>query len=155
MSIQSVSRLAPYQEEDAIRRVLENSRSVAIVGLSRNTVKDSHMVAAYLQKQGYRVVPIHPVAGEILGERIYASLLDVPFTVDLVDVFRPASEAKVWIDQAIKRGLERSPPPAIWLQFGIINLDEAERARAAGLTVIMDKCTMVEHRRLLGASGDA
>ena len=122
------------------------------MGLSREPDKDSYRVAAYLKKQGFRIVPVNPLADEILGEKSYTSLLDIPVeiqkTLDVVDVFRPAKDAPAIVEQAVKLKAKHGKPRAVWMQLGIVNAQAAETAKHAGLTVVMDKCMMVEHRRL-------
>jgi predicted CoA-binding protein len=130
-----------------IRQVLETYRVVAVVGLSDKPDRPSHEVAAYLQSQGYRIVPINPSAKEILGERVYPDLLSVPHdtSVEIVDVFRRSDQVTPHVDEAVKIGAK-----VIWFQDGVVNLEAAERARDAGLTVVMDTCMLREHRRLFG-----
>ena len=122
------------------------------MGLSREPDKDSYRVATYLKKQGFRIVPVNPLADEILGEKSYTSLLDIPVeiqkTLDVVDVFRPAKDAPAIVEQAVKLKAKHGKPRAVWMQLGIVNAQAAETAKKAGLTVVMDKCMMVEHRRL-------
>ena len=118
------------------------------MGLSTNPAKDSHRVAKYLKTKGYRIIPINPFADEILGEKCYKSLLDVPETIEIVDIFRPAKDVPPIIDQAIELKKKLGNPRVIWMQLEIVNEEAAKRARDAGLTVVMDKCTMVEHKRL-------
>ena len=121
--------------EDEIRSLLKTIRTIAIVGLSPKTDRPSYRVAAGLQKLGYRVVPVHPLAGEILGEKVYASLREIPFAVDLVDVFRDPEHIAPIVDDAIAIAA-----PRLWLQDGVVNEAEARRAQAAGLQVVMDRC---------------
>jgi predicted CoA-binding protein len=131
-----------FADPETIRKVLGYARTVAVVGLAPNPARPSHGVARYLQSRGLRVVPVNPNASEVLGERSYPSLRDVPFSIDLVDVFRQSSAVAGIVDQAIQvraRGL--------WLQLGVIDVHAAERAAAAGLDVVMDRCLAVEHRR--------
>jgi len=137
---------AKFQNTRVIRNLLANAKTVAIVGLSTEKTKASNMVGSYLQDEGYRVVPIHPKADEILGERCYASLKDVPFPIDIVDVFRPANEVPQIVDDAIAIGAK-----AVWMQLRIIDLPSAERALEAGLDVVVDKCMKMEHGRFGGA----
>ncbi len=137
---------AKFQNTRVIRNLLANAKTVAIVGLSTEKTKASNMVGSYLQDEGYRVVPIHPKADEILGERSYASLKDVPFPIDIVDVFRPANEVPQIVDDAIAIGAK-----AVWMQLRIIDLPSAERALEAGLDVVVDKCMKMEHGRFGGA----
>lgn len=141
----SVADRARFQDTRTIRRLLAEAKTIAIVGLSTEKTKASNMVASYLQDEGFRVVPVHPKATEILGEKAYPDLASIPFPVDVVQVFRPASEVPGIVDQAIAIGAK-----AIWLQLRIVNIEAAERALAAGLTVVMDKCLKMEHGRFGG-----
>lgn len=124
------------------------------MGLSREPEKESYKVASYLKKQGYRIVPVNPFADEVLGEKSYKSLLDVPEeiqrTIDVVDIFRRPEDVPPIVDQAVKLKQKSGVPCVVWMQLGIVNEAAAETARKAGLTVIMDKCMMVEHKRLFG-----
>jgi predicted CoA-binding protein len=137
--------VAQYQDEDTIRTVLHTARTIAIVGLSSNVLRPSHFVGFYLQRHGYRVVPVNPRESSVLGERSYASLLEVPFPVDVVDVFRAPSAVPEIALQAAQIGAK-----ALWLQFGVISLEGARTAAEAGLQVVMDRCLKVEHARHLG-----
>lgn len=134
--------------EDTVKSVLEHCRTVAVVGLSRNPVKDSHRVAKYLQSVGYNIVPVNPFVDKVLGEKSYNSLLDVPEIVDVVDIFRPADEVPAIVEEAIKLKGRRGSPKVIWMQLGIVNQEAANRAKEAGFTVIMDRCMRKEHMRL-------
>ncbi len=137
----------------AIKEILESHNTVAVVGLSRNPSKDSYKVAEYLQKAGYKIVPINPVAEEILGEKSYRSLLELPDelkrAVGIVDIFRPPEAVPPIVDDTIKLGEEHIAPPVVWMQRGIVHEEAAEKARNAGMTVVMDRCIKVEHKRLL------
>jgi uncharacterized protein len=140
-----VSDLGRYQDPLAIQRVLHTARTIAIVGLSRNELRASHFVGYYLKRHGYHVIPVNPREREILGEKCYASLLDIPETVDVVDVFR-APDALPEIAReavAIHAGF-------LWCQFGVINEEGAAIAEEGGVTVIMDRCLKVEHARYVG-----
>ena len=121
---------------------------MAVVGLSRNPAKDSHRVAHYLQSVGYHIIPVNPFADEILGEKCYKSLLDIPETIDVVDIFRPSEDVPPIVEEAIKLKNKLGTPKVVWMQIGIFNEEAAKRAREAGFTVVMDRCMMVEHRRL-------
>lgn len=125
-----------------IKALLQRVKTVAVVGLSTDPDRPSYSVAMYLQQNGYRIVPVRPGGGEILGERVYERLSDIPFAVDLVDHFRKSSLVGPHIDEAIRLRV-----PAIWMQEGIVDEAAAERARAAGLTVVMDRCMLKEHRK--------
>jgi predicted CoA-binding protein len=130
--------------EATIEKVLTMSRVIALVGLSDNEERPSNRVARYLQSVGYRIVPVNPMLkGPVLGEHPFPSLEDVPDDVDLVDIFRRSSEVPPVVEAAIRMGT-----PAVWMQLGVIHEGAALLARAAGLDVVMDRCTAIEHRRL-------
>ena len=130
--------------DDAIRWCLAEPRTWAVVGCSPSPYRDSHGIAALLQSNGHRVIPVNPEADVILGERCYPSLPDVPEPVDDVDVFRRSDAAGRHVDEAIAAGAA-----AVWLQLGVIDHSAAERARSAGLRVVMDRCPRIEYPRLL------
>ena len=132
------------ESDDALREILDHD-TVAVVGCSTTPGKAAHDVPAYLQKQGYTVVPINPFADEVLGEPAYDSLADAPDGIDVVDVFRPSDEVPGIVDDA----LERDDVDALWLQLGIERDDAASRAEDAGLRVVQDRCMKVEHSRLV------
>ena len=134
--------------QEEIKSVLETYRTVAIVGLSRDPDKASYRVARYLQSVGYRIIPVNPFADEILGEKCYKSLLEVPETIDIVDIFRPSEDVPAIVDEAITIKNRVGSPNVIWMQLGIVNEEAAKRAREAGFTVVVDRCMMIEHRRL-------
>jgi predicted CoA-binding protein len=133
--------------DDELRALLTRVKTVAVVGLSPNAARPSHRIAMRLQEWGYRVIPVRPAVSEVLGERAYARLSDIPGRVDLVDIFRAADEVGPVVDECIALGL-----PAIWIQQGIVNEEAAGRARAAGMTVVMDRCIAVDRRRLMVAA---
>ena len=133
--------------DDELRALLARVKTVAVVGLSPNAARPSHRIAKRLQEWGYRVIPVRPAVSGVLGERAYACLSDVPGPVDLVDVFRSADEIGPIVDECIALRL-----PAIWIQQGIVNEEAAGRARAAGMTVVMDRCIAVDWRRLMAAA---
>jgi predicted CoA-binding protein len=137
--------LAEYQDERTIRRILHSARTVAIVGLSSNVLRPSHFVGFYLQRHGYRIVPVNPREREVLGETSYPSLADVPFPVDVVDVFRQPDAVPAIAEDAVQIGAR-----ALWLQFGVISPPGAEIARRGGLQVVMDRCMKVEYARYMG-----
>jgi predicted CoA-binding protein len=137
--------LTPYQDALTIQRVLHTAKTIAVVGLSGNPLRASNFVGYYLKRHGYQVIPVNPRETEILGEKSYPSLLDVPVPVDVVNVFR-APEALPGIGRdavAIGAG-------TLWCQFGVINAEGAQIAADAGVTVIMDRCIKVEHARYAG-----
>jgi len=138
--------------QNMVKEILEKYRVIAVVGLSKEPGKYSHRVAAYLKQHGYRIVPVNPFADEVLGEKSYPSLLDIPLdiqrAIEIVDVFRPAKDVPPIMEQAIKLKEKNGKPFVVWMQLGIVNEEAAEAGRRAGLIVVMDKCLMVEHGRL-------
>jgi predicted CoA-binding protein len=138
--------------QNQIIGILKNYKTIAVVGLSKEPEKDSHRVSAYLQQHGYRIIPVNPFADEVLGEKSYKSLLDIPVkiqkTIDIVDIFRPAKDVPTIVEQAIQLKAQFGRPFVVWMQLGIINEQAAEAARKAGLIVVMDQCLMVEHHLL-------
>ena len=137
--------VAPHATPEDIRAILETTTTWAVVGCSDDPSRDSHRVAAQLQRWGYRVLPVNPVLEEVLGERCWPSLADIPADagVEVVDVFRRSSEAGVHVDEAVAIGAS-----AVWLQLGVVDEAAATRARAAGLRVVMDRCPLIERPRL-------
>jgi predicted CoA-binding protein len=129
---------------EKIRAVLENCKRVAIVGLSPKPERDSHKVARYLKENHYEIVPVNPGQKEILGERCYPNLKAIPFTVDVVDIFRRADAISPVVDDAIEIGAK-----IVWMQLGLANNRAADKARKAGLEVIMNKCIKTEHMNML------
>ena len=129
-------------DSETIQRILDESRTIAVVGLSSKSTRPSHGVAAYMQRAGYRIIPVNPNEREVLGEKAYASLGEVPEGIDLVDVFRRSEEAGAAVDEAIAIGAK-----AVWLQEGVIDRAAAQRALDAGLLVVMDRCWLKEHLR--------
>ena len=140
--------------EKDIRQILERYKIVAVVGLSRDQSKASYVVAEYLKSHGFRIIPVNPFVDEVLGEKSYRSLLEVPEdiqkSVQIVDIFRPANEVSPIIEQIIQLRKAYGVPFVVWMQLGIVNEQAAEMAREAGLTVIMDRCMKIEHQRLRG-----
>jgi uncharacterized protein len=130
---------------DPITGVLERTRTIAVVGLSDSPLRPSYGVAAYLQSHGYRIIPVNPQIRESLGETSYASLLDVPEKIDLVDVFRRPEYVEEIVDQAIQLKI-----PAVWMQEEIVNEHAAQKARQAGIFVVMDRCILKEHLERFG-----
>ncbi|MBI3596148.1 MAG: CoA-binding protein [Nitrospirae bacterium] len=128
-------------DEDA-RKVMERYKTIAVVGLSANPEKPSHFVPKYLKEHGYTIIPVNPTAkGDILGQKVYAGLKEIPQKVEIVNIFRPPKDVPPIVEDAIAIGAK-----VVWMQEGIVNNAAAERAKAAGLTVIMDKCMMKVHR---------
>lgn len=132
-------------ESDPIAELFRSSRTIAVVGLSKNPMRASHGVSAYMQSQGYKIIPVNPEVDEVLGEKAYPSLLDVPDQIDIVDIFRRSEFVPEIVDQAIQRKAR-----AIWMQEDVIHEKAAEKARRAGLFVIMDSCILKEHRARVG-----
>lgn len=128
-------------ETDPIADLLKRSKTIAVVGLSDNPLRPSHGVSAYMQAQGYRIIPVNPNISEALGEKAYASLREAPGRIDIVDIFRRSELAEEIVDQAIALKV-----PAIWMQEDVINEKAAAKARAAGVFVIMDRCILKEHQ---------
>lgn len=126
-----------------IRQLLNEAKTIAVVGLSSDVFRPSFGVAQYMQKQGYRIIPVNPNETEVLGEKSYGSLDDIPEAVDIVNVFRRPEAVMEVTEAAIRKGAK-----AVWMQEGVVNEAAAERARVAGLTVVMDVCILKEHRRL-------
>ena len=124
-------------------RILRESRTIAVVGLSDNPERYSFIVAAYLKKKGYKIYPVNPMISDTLGEKSYPDLLSLPEKPDVVDVFRRPEFVPEVVEQAIRIGA-----PVVWMQEGIVNEEAAEKGRKAGLTVVMDRCMMKEHRKL-------
>ncbi len=137
-------------DDRTIREVLEEAQVIAVVGLSPNPARPSHRVAAYLKEQGYRIIPVRPNVKEVLGERAYPSLEEIPpeIRVDVVDVFRRPEEVLPIAEAAVALGAK-----VLWLQEGVVNPQAAEKAQSAGLKVIMDRCMLKEHRRLMAHEG--
>jgi predicted CoA-binding protein len=143
---------AKISEPETEQDLLLKSKTIAIVGLSKDQMKDSYSVAEYLKGRGYRIIPINPTAKEILGEKAYPTLLEIPAElakrIDVVDIFRPSDQVPPIVDHAIElRKKFGTNPRAVWMQLGIENPAAAEKARKAGLSVTQDMCIAVEHRR--------
>jgi len=129
---------------DPIKDLLLSSRTIAVVGLSDSPIRPSHGVSAYMQDQGYRIIPVNPHINEALGEKSYPSLLNVPEKIDIVNIFRRSEFVDEIVDQAIMLKV-----PAIWMQEDVVNEAAAEKARKAGIFVVMDRCILKEHRARL------
>jgi predicted CoA-binding protein len=137
--------LSRYQDALTIQRVLHTATTIAIVGLSSNPMRPSYFVAFYLSRHGYRIIPVNPREREVLGERSYASLADVPVPVDVVDVFRAPDALPDIARAAVAIGARN-----LWCQYNVVNQEGARIAEAGGLTVVMDRCLKVEHARYAG-----
>ncbi|WP_267927093.1 CoA-binding protein [Desulfolithobacter dissulfuricans] len=132
-------QLAPVE---TIRRILKETKTIAVVGLSPKPSRPSHRVALYLQQAGYRIIPVNPGQEEILGQRCYPDLLSIPDKVDLVDIFRRPEDVFPIVEQAIEIGAR-----TVWMQQGVVNQEAATLAEEAGLTVIMDRCLKIDHNQ--------
>jgi predicted CoA-binding protein len=141
----SQEEIRRYQDPNVIREILHNARTIAIVGLSSNVLRPSNYVGFYLQRHGYRVIPVNPNEQSALGEVAYPALADVPVPIDVVDVFRASQFVPDIARQAVDVGAK-----ALWLQFGVISGRGAQIASDAGLRVVMDRCMKVEHARNMG-----
>jgi predicted CoA-binding protein len=128
--------------DETIKKIFEDCKTIAVVGLSSNFGRPSHGVAMYMRRMGYHVIPVNPNETEVFGNKSYASLSDVPDKIDLVDIFRRSSEAGGAVDEAIAVGAR-----AVWLQEGVIDQVAAQRAAVAGLLVVMNRCWLKEHLR--------
>jgi len=137
--------LARYQDPLTIQRVLYNAKTIAIVGLSKNELRASYFVGYYLRRHGYHVIPVNPRESDILGEKSFKSLLDVPVPIDIVDVFRAPDALPAIAEEAVK-----IHAGCLWCQFGVVNEEGARIAEAGGVSVIMDRCLKVEHARYIG-----
>jgi uncharacterized protein len=131
-------------EAERITDLLKNSKTIAVVGLTDNPLRPSFGVSSYMQSQGYHIIPVNPNVRDSLGEKAYASLLDVPEKIDIVNIFRRPEAVPDIVEQAIQLKV-----PAIWMQEGVVHEEAAEKARKAGIFVVMDLCILKEHRRYL------
>jgi predicted CoA-binding protein len=130
---------------DEVRQILQEVKTIAVIGLSPNPEKDSHRVAKYLQEHGYTIIPVYPKEETILGQKVYRSLVEIPGKVDMVDIFRKPAAFDAIVDACIERG----DVDVFWGQVGLVNNDAAERAEKAGMKVVQNLCAMVEHRELI------
>ena len=134
-------RMSPSPQADPIADLLQRAKTIAVVGLSSSPLRPSHGVSAYMQSNGYRIIPVNPKIKQALGETAYASLVDVPEKVDIVNIFRRPEFVEEIVDQAIQLKI-----PAIWMQEEVINEKAAEKGRKAGIFVVMDRCILKEHK---------
>lgn len=142
-------------DDETLRTLLRSVKTIAVVGLSPQPARPSYRVAQAMQRYGYRIVPVRPLVDEVLGEKAYPSLADIPFPVDLVDVFRAAEHVPSIVEQCLALHSMQRPfstlnhlPAAIWIQEGIVHEDAAHQAQAGGMTVVMDRCLLKEYVRL-------
>ncbi len=131
--------------DEVMKEILLSAKTIASVGLSSNQEKESYWIVSYLKDQGYRIIPVNPTADEILGEKAYPDLSSVPGKIDVVQVFRRSEDVPPVVEEAIKVGAR-----VVWMQEGIVNEEAAQKARAAGLQVVMNACMRATHRRLIG-----
>ena len=132
--------------EEEIKKILSDFKSIAVVGISPKEDRPSYLVASYLKSKGYRIIPVRPDGDEILGEKVYHRLTEIPegIGVDVVDIFRRSEDVPPIVDEAIRRGAK-----VVWMQEGVLHKEAAEKAEKAGLKVVMDRCMKKEHQRLL------
>ena len=131
-------------KSEEIIEIFKNTKTIAIAGLSPDASKASNMVAVYLQNAGFKIVPVYPKEDVILGEKVYRTISEIPFKIDMVDIFRKPDAIAQIVDEAIKRG----DVDSVWFQLGLVNNEAAELAKEAGLKVVQNKCTKIEHRNL-------
>lgn len=149
--IQQMSEMKPVSpDEEAALELLKKARTVAVVGISAKEERDSHKVARYLKEHGYRIIPVNPGLKQVLGETCYPDLKAVPEHIDVVDVFRSVEAIPGIVDDAIAVGAD-----SVWLQLGLVHEEAAEKARKAGLAVVMNRCMKIEHTRLGGQTASA
>lgn len=138
--------------EGQIKDLLAKSKTIAVVGLSKEPEKESNKVTVYLQQHGYRIIPVNPFVEQVLGEKSYKSLLEIPMeiqkTIDIINIFRKAADVPSIVEQVIQLKNQLGRSFVVWMQLGIINEQAAELAKRNGLIVVMDKCLMIEHQRL-------
>ena len=133
--------MASIPQTDFVSELLKKAKTIAVIGLSNDPMRPSHGVSAYMQSEGYRIIPVNPQIESCLGEKAYASLLEVPEKIDIVNIFRRPEFVEEVVDQAIQLGV-----PAIWMQEDVIHAEAAEKARKNGIFVVMDRCILKEHR---------
>ena len=131
-------------KSEEIKEIFKNTKTIAIAGLSPDTSKASNMVAAYLQRAGFKIVPVYPKEDTILGEKVYRTISEIPFKIDMVDIFRKPDAIAAIIDEVIARG----DVDTVWTQLGLVNNEAAARAKESGLKVVQNKCTKIEHASL-------
>ncbi len=129
-----------------ITKILSQNKIVAVIGMSKNPEKEAYRIPQYLKNKGYKVIPVNPTADEILGEKAYKKLSDIPGPIDIVDVFRPSEDVPNYVDDVIAK-----KPKVFWLQLGIENTPAEEKVASAGIKVVFDRCMMAEHKRLFGS----
>jgi len=133
--------MAAHSDADSIRDLLQRSKTIAVVGLSDSPMRPSYGVSAYMQSQGYKIIPVNPTIAESLGEKSYPTLRSIPEKIDILDIFRRPEYVEEIVDQAIELKI-----PAVWMQEGVINQKAAQKAEKAGIFVVMDLCILKEHK---------
>ena len=133
-------------DKEQMKEIFENTKTIAIIGCSPNTEKASNRVAQYLKNAGFTIVPVYPKEDEILGEKVYRSLKEIPFKIDMVDIFRKPDVIASVVDAAIERG----DIDCVWTQLGLVNNEAAQKAQDAGLKVVQNHCTKIEHAAIFG-----
>jgi predicted CoA-binding protein len=131
-------------DNETVKSIFESTKTIAIIGCSPDESKASNMVAQYLQQAGFQIVPVYPKEDEILGQKVYRSLKEIPFKIDMVDIFRKPEVIALVVDECIQRG----DIDCVWTQLGLVNNDAAQKARDAGMKVVQNKCTKIEHKKL-------
>lgn len=140
-------------EDEKVEEILQKSKTIAVVGCSREQEKDAHRIPKYLKERGYKIIPVNPFADEILGEKSYKTLSEIKEPVDVVEIFRPSEKCLEVVNEAVNL---KPKPKAVWMQLGIKNEEAVKLAEENGIKVIMDKCMMIAHRRLIkSANNDA
>lgn len=139
--IEALSVANPSDTE--LKEILSKNKTVAVIGMSKNPEKDAYRIPEYLKEKGYRIIPVNPTADEILGEKAYKKVTDIPDQLDIVDVFRPSEDVPNYVDDVISKR-----PKVFWLQLGIENTTAEEKVASAGIKVVFDRCMMAEHKRL-------
>lgn len=134
---------ATNPSEQEIKDILSKYKTVAVIGMSKNPEKDAYRIPEYMKNKGYRIIPVNPSASEILGEKSYKKLSEVPGEVDIVDVFRPSEDVPNYVEEVISK-----KPKVFWLQLGVENREAQEKVASAGIKVVFNKCIMQEHKRL-------
>lgn len=134
-----------------LKRLLTDARTIAVVGCSRKSWRTSHQVASYMQEHGYRIIPVHPDYEEVLGEKVYPAVYDIPddITLDIVDIFRDSRHTLQMVKDICRRVKQTGKNPVVWTQLGVSSREARERAEEEGLSYVENRCLMVEHRRLL------
>ncbi len=144
-SIYSYRMTSILTQDSQIKALLEQTKTIAVVGLSPDPTKPSYEVSSYLQSKGYKIVPVRPDTEEVLGEKAYTSLSEIPFPIDIVDIFRRVEFIPEIVDQAIKIGAK-----AVWMQLGLEHEQAAQKAISNGMDVVMDRCLLIEHKKFFG-----